>query len=157
MPWRVIAVASAMITFLFSVLWPAFALGLRYSSSPMGYVAAFGLLFPALALVLPPIWLGRKTQAHRFASGTIAGIIGWALVVPAMLMVYPLSLQLAFYGASFPSGLGQGEAILALVASIVGVLLSPLMGLIAALSGKWYDRVAANRLVTEEAGMGEPA
>jgi hypothetical protein len=141
--------SSRLVAMLFNCVWLPMFLLIRVGKDDSTPFLLLALLPPLLlALVLPSIQIGRSVRVDRFGHGVAVGIIGWALVLPGAMLAIPVSAFLAFLGAPLPEDAvgGQGAGLLAFMASIAGIALSPAMGEIAFRVGKMADK----RLVTDQ-------
>lgn len=99
----------------------------------VGYLLATAYLL--LYFVLPAVVIARKVQSRHFIHGVAIAVVGSAYTFPTLMIGLLVTPHL--HGSA---GGGAGE--LAVLMLVVGVLLSPIAGLVSVITGKLTHRRA---------------
>jgi len=138
MNWKVILKGSLYICAFYNIFWlPMFLLS---RANPPGtelleyIIVVFAFL---LALIAPSILIGKNQGTHRFANGVGAAVVGWTINFPAPVIACIASWSLVNDPGSVPA---QGLGLIIGFACVLGILTSPVGGLLTWVAGKKFDR-----------------
>ncbi len=142
-----LVVCGGVIGFWLTIFATGYVFGERSAESPLS------ALLPGLSLLLGcfafPAWMiASRLKTRRFLAGLVSACLGHIMGFFLSFPIVVLLTSWAFRGQE-PSQAGQGEGILMFFIGLFGLVSSPVLGVLAATTGRIRDR----RRGSEPAGI----